>query len=217
MSMEDMLRELTADKPFFESSGGGVTISGGEPLLFTGFVHSTCLALKKEGIHVALETSACVKQKTFEPFVDVVDLFIIDVKTLNPDLHRNVIGGSLTLVLKNIEALIAQNAAIRLHIPVITGFNDTIEDFNQYAAYVGTIAPYIDGVDILPYHCYGEAKYTALGRKIESAYCQARNMPAEKVMPLAKLLKTQGVDQLTIGGMAGVNERNTHSGLESVI
>ena len=139
------------------------------------------------------------------------------MKTLNPDLHQKVIGGSLALVLKNIEELIAQNAPIRLHIPVITGFNDTIDDFHQYAAYMGTIAPYIDGVDILPYHCYGEAKYVALGRKIDSAYCEAGNMPAEKVRPLMELLKTQGVEGLTIGGMAGVIERNTHSGVESGI
>ncbi len=214
LTMDDILGELIADKLFFDSSGGGVTISGGEPLMFAEFTSNLCAALKDRGVHVAIETGACVEGKALVDLIDKVDLFIVDLKTLDPDKHKKIIGGSLTLVLNNIAEVVARSAAIRIHIPVIPGFNDSPEDYQRYAQYLGERAPYLEGVDILPYHCYGEPKYSALGRSIVPGYKPGRDMQPKKIMPLVDLLKAKGVTGLTIGGIVGVSKGNRSSGQE---
>ncbi len=183
-----------------------VCSSGGEPLMFADFTRFVSAALKGNGIHVAMETCACVKGRSLTYLADTVDLFIVDLKTLNPDRHQEVVGGSLELVLNNIAGLIDRGAPFRIHIPVIPGFNDSLDDYHRFARYLGEIAPHVNGVDILPYHCYGESKYAALGRKMNPDFCPSQDMPSQKVMPLVSLLKSRKVSGVTIGGMIGVNK-----------
>ncbi len=210
--MDEILRELTSDKPFFDSSGGGVTISGGEPLMFAEFTRTVGAALKKEGIHVAVETCACVEGRPPSDLADTLDLFIVDLKTLDTKRHQDVVGGSLTLVLNNIAGLIDKGVPFRIHIPVIPGFNDSPDEYTRFADYLGKIAPHVSGVDILPYHCYGGPKYAALGRSMDADYCPAQDMPSKRVMPLVSLLKSQGVVGVTVGGMVGVKKEKDLSG-----
>jgi pyruvate formate lyase activating enzyme len=198
---DQILREVTSDRPFYENSGGGVTISGGEPLLFPEFTLELAKKIKEEMLHLAIETSCFTKWKKIEPLLNFVDLFIVDIKTLDSKKHKETIGWPLEPILENIEHLIDLNANVRLHLPIIPGFNSSQSDFEAYIEYIDKLAVKLDGVDILPYHCYGEGKYTFLGRNYTLK--GQKDLTAEEVLPLAYGLKEAGVSNITIGGLVG--------------
>ncbi|CAG4882137.1 Benzylsuccinate synthase activating enzyme [Georgfuchsia toluolica] len=213
MSMEDILQEVLSDEPFYRNSGGGVTISGGDPLLYPAFTLGLAKRIKQRNVHVAIETSCFPKSwKTIQPLLNFVDLFIVDLKSMNPQKHADVIGWPLKPILDNIERLIESHAHVRIHIPVIPGFNDSQQDFDDYIAYLSQYSKQLEGVDILNYHVYGEGKYISLGREKEYQYMGVKENPPEKVLPLARGLKLAGISSVTIGGLVGITEsRNTSS------
>ena len=205
MSIEEILREALSDKLFFKNSGGGVTISGGDPLLYPEFTHELARRLKAEDVHVAIETSCFPKQWiTVEPLLEVVDLFIVDLKSLDRKKHQEVIGWSLEPILTNLELLFKSKANVRIHIPVVPDFNDSERDFEDYIGYLRNHADHLDGVDILNYHVYGEGKYTLLGRGESYLYEGVEENPPEKILPLVKGLKQAGIRSVTVGGLVGI-------------
>lgn len=204
MSVEEILREALSDSAFYRNSGGGVTISGGEPLYFPEFTRQLASGLHARGVHVAIETSCFPKhRKVVESLIGSVDLFIVDLKSLDADKHLEVVGWPLAPILENLEILFSAGAKVRIHIPVIPGFNDSSADFDAYVDYLGRRASAISGVDLLNFHSYGEGKYTFLGRAESYQYSGVEENPAEKVMPLAQALKNEGL-AVTIGGIVGI-------------
>lgn len=204
MSIEEILREALSDSAFYRNSGGGVTISGGEPLYFPEFTRELAGELHAHGVHVAIETSCFPKQsKVVESLIGVVDLFIVDLKSLDADKHLEVVGWPLAPILANLETLFAAGAKVRIHVPVIPGFNDSPADFDAYAEYLGRHATWISGVDLLNFHSYGEGKYTFLGRSEGYQYSGVEENPAEKIVPLARALKDKGL-AVTVGGIVGI-------------
>jgi pyruvate formate lyase activating enzyme len=210
-SMDEIVHELTADQLFFESSGGGVTISGGDPLMFPEFCLHLSRLLKAKGIHVAMETSGFSGWKAIEPFLNWIDLFIVDLKTLDPRKHLQTIGCPLANVQEVIDGLIVGHANLRLHVPVIPGFNNTEHDFQLFADYIQRFAARLDGVDILPYHCYGTAKYKHLGINGTYMYKGVEDLPESRVKPLALALQKIGVPEVTIGGLGKTDNRENRS------
>lgn len=205
MTLEEILREVLADEPFYRNSGGGVTISGGDPLFHPAFTLELARRIKERDVHVAIETSCFPKNwGVIEPLLEFVDLFIVDMKSLNPAKHEEVVGWPLQPILDNIKRLMEARATLRIHIPVIPGFNDSPEDFDNYINFLSGHATQIEGVDILNYHVYGEGKYRSLGRQEEYQYSGVEENPPEKVVPLAKGLKLAGIKSVTIGGLVGI-------------
>lgn len=213
MSVDEILREALSDSAFYRNSGGGVTISGGDPLYFPDFTRQLASELHAHGVHVAIETSCFPKQgKVVESMIGIVDLFIVDLKTLDARKHLEVIGWPLAPILANLETLFAAGAKVRIHIPVIPGFNDSPADIDAYAEYLGKHAAAISGIDLLNFHCYGEGKYTFLGRAGSYQYSGVDETPAEKIVPLAQALKARGL-AVTIGGIVGIaNGKNELAG-----
>jgi pyruvate formate lyase activating enzyme len=208
MTMDEILREALSDKLFYRNSGGGVTVSGGDPLLYPAFLGELARRLKAEGVHVAIETSCFPKRwSDIEPLLSCIDLFIVDLKSLNPDKHLKVIGWPLDIIMGNIDRLIKSKARVRIHLPIIPGFNDSADDFEKYAQFLGQYAESLDGVDILNYHCYGEGKYGALGRGETYAYKGVNENAPELLLPLAAGLKAAGITNVTIGGLVGIGGR----------
>ncbi|RLB68605.1 MAG: benzylsuccinate synthase subunit delta [Deltaproteobacteria bacterium] len=199
MEMSTLVQELIADKVFYESSGGGVTISGGEPLIYPEFVHELARILKKENTHVTVQTCCFVKWEKIEPLLDVVDLFIIDIKTMSPDKHKDYIGGSLQVILSNIERLINSKAGVRIHLPIIPEFNDSATDFETYVEYLGQFADRLAGVDLIPYHSYASGKYAQLVRNYD--YIDVPDLPSHRLIPLADSLREKGICDVTVGGL----------------
>jgi pyruvate formate lyase activating enzyme len=135
--------------------------------------------------------------------VEFVDLFIVDIKTMDPEKYKYVIGCSLQGVLSNIERLISSNSAVRIHLPIITGFNDSTSDVEAYAEYLGQFADKLSGVDILPFHSYAAGKYAQLGRDYQ--YKGIKDLPAQQLIPLVDALNRRGLRQVTVGGVAGTS------------
>ncbi|WP_096700837.1 [benzylsuccinate synthase]-activating enzyme [Magnetospirillum sp. 15-1] len=205
MTVDEILREALSDKPFYKNSGGGVTLSGGDPLMYPEFVLELARRLHDEGVHLAMETSCFPKHwETMEPLVEHTDLFIVDLKCLNAKRHEEVVGWPLQPILRNLNNLFERNATVRIHIPVIPGFNDSEEDFRDYAEFLGAYADRLNGVDILNYHSYGEGKYAALGRMETYKFAGVAENPAEVVLPLVKALKDKGIPGITVGGLVGI-------------
>ncbi|BBO81001.1 pyruvate formate lyase-activating protein [Desulfosarcina ovata subsp. sediminis] len=214
--LDDLAGRAVADKPFFDNSGGGVTISGGDPLMFPEFTRRLAKRIKKEGVHLAVETSAFPKFALIEPLLPYVDLFIIDIKTLDPIKYRDVIGGSLSRILSNIERLLRLEKAVRIHLPIIPAFNDTPNDFKAYIAYLAPLANVLDGVDVLPFHAYGENKYTLLGREADYAYQGAKDLEHHAVAPLVDGLRQAGIRSVTVGGLVGLGNAEQGCSREDV-
>lgn len=209
LSMDRLLEESEADSAFFRHSGGGITISGGEPLLFPEFTLALVKQLKTKLFHVAVETSCFAKWEKISPLMEWVDLFLIDIKTLNPEQHEAVVGWPLAVILKNIETLAAAGANIRIHLPIIPGFNDSSANFKAITAFLGNLSQCISGVDILPYHCYGENKYTLLGRGDVYQFKNVADLPAKGVLDLALGLKREGIRSITVGGLVGMGVKSS--------
>lgn len=207
MTIEEIVREAQGDEMFFLSSGGGVTISGGDPLYFPRFTLELARRLQDEMLHVAVDTAAFCPWSYLDELRHYADLFLIDLKTMDGDKYRDVIRGSLPVVQQNLERLAAAGAAIRVRIPVIPGFNDSEADYDAFAAYLGTLKNRIAGVDILPFHSYAGKKYRLLGRWDAYQYRDTESLQPEDVRGLARKLKQAGFspadNSLTVGGLTG--------------
>lgn len=209
MDIDSIVQEAVADKMFYEHSGGGVTISGGEPLLYPEFTLELARRLKnEENVNVTIETCCYAKWNNIEPLIEYVDLFIIDIKTMDPDKHRDTIGGSLHDILSNVEKILDSKSNVRIHLPIIPGFNDSDTDFTRYVEYLGQFADKISGVDILPYHSYATKKYSYLGRKYQ--YEGVDDLAHKHVVPLVDALRQRRL-QVTIGGIVGATSHRGES------
>jgi pyruvate formate lyase activating enzyme len=204
MGLEEILKEVLSDKPFYNNSGGGVTISGGEPLMFPHFTLELAKHLKQEGIHVAIETTCFPKWRVIEPLLDYIDLFIVDLKSLDAEKHEAVVGWPLEPIVANIITLIESRASVRIHLPIVPGFNDSKEDFERFIDFLGNYADRLAGVDVLNYHCYGEGKHIFLGRGEEYEFKGVAENPPEAVLPLVRGLRQAKIASVTVGGMVGI-------------
>jgi pyruvate formate lyase activating enzyme len=205
------MKEAVADRPFFKNSGGGVTISGGDPLLFPKFTLELAKKLKNENIHVGIETSCFPKWENLQPLLNHVDLFLVDIKSLDPEKHKAVIGWPLEPVLENINHLVESKANLRIHLPIIPGFNDSMDDFKAYENFLSPIADRLMGVDILPYHVYGEGKYNFLGIHDTYKYKNVKQLPSERIVPLAQALGRLNIKELTVGGLVGMGGKENEN------
>ncbi len=208
MTMEQIIKEAIADKPFFKNSGGGVSLSGGEPLLFPEFTTELVKRLKQEQVHVAIETTCCFKeQSVLKELAGLVDLFIVDLKSLNHQKHKEVTGGSLQTILDNLEFLYRENVNLRIHIPLVPQFNDTEEDLSSYIRYASKYHSHIQAIDILNYHSYGSKKYEFLGRTEHIQYQNLEGSQNKKTKLLINGFKNAGIKDVTVGGMVGIVSR----------
>ncbi|MBF0523856.1 MAG: glycyl-radical enzyme activating protein [Deltaproteobacteria bacterium] len=210
-TMEEILRESIADRPFFTRSGGGVTLSGGDPLFFPEFSFRLASILKQEGVHVGMETSCFAEWKVIKALTSCIDLFLVDIKSMSPEKHRQVVGWPLEPILENISALIMADANVRIHLPIVPGFNDSTDDYIALVEFLAPFADKLTGVDILPYHVYGEKKYEFLGREDTYQYKGTKEISPRALAPLAKALVEVGIIQVSIGGMVGMG---TEKGLK---
>lgn len=163
MSAGEVLRRVLPDKPFFRERGG-VTISGGEPLLQADFVLELARLLRENSIGVMLETSGYAAWKAIEPLLPFIDCFLYDWKITDPAAHRRWTGVDNRLIRENLKALHNRGANIVLRCPVIPGVNDTPSHFEGIAELLKEL-PGIRRVDLLPYHALGNDKRSQLGRK----------------------------------------------------
>lgn len=159
-TVAELIAEVEKDQVFFDESGGGVTLSGGEPLSQPAFVSAFLRACRERGIRTAIETCGFAQTDVFLNMALTADHVLFDLKLVDAGKHRLYTGVSNDLILQNLEALISRRA-VTVRIPVIPGINDTNHDQAQFAACLSNLRP--SQVELLPYHRIGAAKYQRLG------------------------------------------------------
>jgi pyruvate formate lyase activating enzyme len=161
MSVEQVMAEIDRDIPFYDESGGGVTLSGGEPLFQPDFALDLLQACKTKEIRTTLDTCGFVAWDTFDHVRNYVGLFMYDLKLLNDARHRHFTGVSNERILKNLLTLSQLGHAIILRVPIIPGVNDDQENLSQLGSFAASL-PHLKRVDLLPYHRIGIDKYARL-------------------------------------------------------
>jgi pyruvate formate lyase activating enzyme len=161
--IEEIMAELDKDAVFYRESGGGVTCSGGEPLLQSDFLLELLRAAKKRGWHTAVDTSGQAPYEAFEKILPLVDLFLFDLKTLDPAAHRRYCGTDNALILDNLARLSGNAPSLAVRIPLVPGFNDTDASLARMADHCVSL-PRRHDVHLLPYHRGGGEKRRRLGQ-----------------------------------------------------
>jgi len=162
MDVEAVMIEVRKDLSFYQKSGGGLTITGGEPMLQPHFTLELLKAAKAENIHTCIETCGWASQRAYESVLPYVDLFLFDYKATDPELHRRLTGVDNKLILANLDFLYQHGANIQLRCPLIAGVNDTPDHLASIAA-LDRHYPRLTGIDLLPYHNIGNSKYEQYG------------------------------------------------------
>lgn len=165
MRVDEVVDIVLQDMMFYQSSGGGLTLSGGEPAAQPAFAEAILRQCKQEGIHCALESCGQAPWEIFQKLMPHVDLFLYDIKHLNKTVHKQLTGVGNTLILDNLHRLLQSGATLRLRMPLIPHCNDG-ENLHQTIALAQSLQqsyPHFQGLDILPYHIYGLRKYEQLG------------------------------------------------------
>jgi pyruvate formate lyase activating enzyme len=163
MTVEELVKEAKKDMVFYKHSGGGVTLSGGEPLLNPDFVLQLLQALKEEGIGVGVDACGHVPWAGIEPMLPYIDFFLWDMKHMDSQKHREFTGVSNELILKNAHSVSDRNIPLYIRIPVIPGYNDSEENIKATCEFARGLSSLVE-VDLLPLHHLGKARYDSLNR-----------------------------------------------------
>ncbi len=190
-TLDELFRELLKDRSYFDESGGGVTFSGGEPLLQAEEVAEFAKRLRAEGLHVAVETAGYVDWRTFERLIPHVDLFFLDFKHIDSALHERYTGVPNERILENMNLLAGRHEQVVIRIPVVPEVNDSPELMERMFRYLREETP-LRKVELLPYHRLGMGKYHGLGRPYEMD--DARNLSKEECEPLAEVGRSLGIE-----------------------
>jgi pyruvate formate lyase activating enzyme len=167
MTVDELIHEAEKDRPFYRKSGGGITVSGGEPTLQHEFLKEFLGECKERGLNTAIESHGYVEWPVLETLVPYIDLFQIDIKHMDSDLHNKVVGVPNDQILSNIKDIALKvNKKVAIRIPLIPGFNDTDENIYAVAEFARQVnsSGNLTMVHILPYHAFGQSKYESLDR-----------------------------------------------------
>lgn len=164
-TISDILETVEEDRAFYETSGGGVTLGGGEVLAQPEAAASLLQACKQRGIGTAIETCGYARPEVIEKVAGYVDLFLYDLKHMDPEKHRELTGVRNETILQNLKWLLENRYNVKVRMPLLKGVNDGEEDVLKVVEF---LKPYQDlknfkGVDLLPYHKMGVNKYNQLG------------------------------------------------------
>jgi pyruvate formate lyase activating enzyme len=163
MTVAEVVGEVEKDRIFYDDSAGGVTFSGGEPLLQPQFLQALLQACRDRGIHTAVDTCGYTSPENVLGIAPITDLFLYDLKFMDDETHRRYTGVSNAFVLENLKSLGRVHNHIWIRVPLIPGLNDTDDQLEALARFAASI-PGVRQVNLLPYHKTGLQKYPRLGQ-----------------------------------------------------
>jgi len=161
-TVDEIMERVRRDVPFFNRSGGGVTISGGECLYQPGFTLEVLKRCKQDGINTAVDTTGFVKWEVIESVLPYTDVFLYDIKGVDGALHKQVIGVPNDLILENARKIAAAGGKFQIRIPVLPMYSDSAEVFDDIGIFILELGDAVDVVQILPYHNLGTVKWERL-------------------------------------------------------
>jgi pyruvate formate lyase activating enzyme len=198
MTVNEVLKEVVEDAIFYERSGGGLTLTGGEPMAQPDFAYELLRQYKvrERGGHTAIETCGFVDWPTLSRILEYTDLVLYDIKHMDSDHHFRLMGVSNELILQNARRIAESSSRLVIRLPLIPGINDTRENIRKTAAFAHKL-PHVEELDLLPYHGLGEKKYARLGR--EYALARTPSLTPSRLAEIRSLVESYGL-RVKIGG-----------------
>lgn len=195
MTENEIFKELMKDEIFYEESGGGVTFSGGEPMLHADLINEVLNQCRIKGVHTAIDTSGYVSWDKFDKIRDKVDLFLYDLKLMDNERHKKYIGVDNKIILENLKKLSDNGHNIYIRMPIIVGVNDDDENIDKAIKFISELN--IIQVNLLPYHKMGMDKYKRINMKYKLS---GDEKPSdEKMNEIANKFKKAAI-KVKIGG-----------------
>jgi pyruvate formate lyase activating enzyme len=182
-AVDEVVERLLKDAPFYNRSGGGVTVSGGECLCQPDFTLSLLKASKEHAIHTAVDTAGDVGYRHIEAILPYTDLFLYDLKSMNSAQHMRVIGVPNERILENAKKIAQDGGKLQVRIPTIPRFNDSKASFAKMGRFVAELGDAVTAVQLLPYHNLGTAKYERLQRTVPALVAEP---PTDELMNARK-------------------------------
>lgn len=198
-SSPELVQELLKDRVFFETSGGGVTFSGGEPTSQAEFAIEVASGLRKEGVHVAIETSGYCGKKVMERIISSVDLILYDLKVMNPDRHLDYTGVRIDTVLANARLLASKTVPFWVRTPVIPEHTDSEENIRAIARFVYKNMPRVERYELLAFNSLCVDKYALLG--LDYPLRGLQPITREAMEHLAHVAAEEGLANVVWSGM----------------
>lgn len=189
-TVEEVMQEVLKDKPFYDQSGGGMTLSGGEVLQQMNFAMALCDAAKAAGVHAAVETTGYAAPAKFAEFMEHVDLLLFDFKHVDREAHYRGTGVYNDIILENLRQAVQAGKAVVARIPVIPGFNTGIAAARAMAAELTEIG--VQEVHLLPFHQFGQNKYKQLGIPYEMEH--VKQLHPEALQKYQQVFLEKGMD-----------------------
>lgn len=194
-TVDEVIKEVLSDRVFYKNSGGGVTLSGGEPLIYAEFVEELLIKLKEENIHTAVDTCGAVDFKILERVSRYTDLFLYDLKSMDDDKHMLYTGVSNKNIIDNLIKLSEIHNNINLRLPLIEGINADENNISEILKLIKNIN--IKKINLLPYHDIAIHKYKKLGRNYNSE--KMKRPTDEKLNSIKEMFEKDGYE-VKIGG-----------------
>ena len=166
-SADEVVRIVMQDEPFYQKSGGGVTLSGGEAMMQLDFAVALLKSCKQKGLHTAIETTGFASPAVFQQVIEHLDLLLFDIKHWDEETHRMFTGVSNLPILANMKYAIGEGKEVLPRLPVIPGVNAALEDAMGFVRRLKEVGA--NKVQLLPFHQFGENKYHMLGREYDFA------------------------------------------------
>ena len=196
MTVGEVMSEITKDTVFYDESEGGVTFSGGEPLLQPAFLLELLDACGNLDLHRTVDTSGYADAETLLSVADRTDLFLYDLKHMDPEKHHTYTGVSNEKILTNLKQLSDHGANIVVRLPIVPGINSDDENIDQTGAFLSKLSG-VQRVDLLPYHCAATAKYKHLG--LDCTIAETERPSEEHLKAIANRLENYDL-HVKIGG-----------------
>lgn len=198
-TVKELVKEASKDMMFYEESGGGVTLSGGEVMSQDiDYLEELCIKLFNKGFSVNIDTCGYAPYEKFERILPYIDTFLYDLKLMDSEKHKKYVGTDNKLILENLIKLSASGAKIDLRMPIIAGVNDTDDFFEDTIKFLKENKVNIAKIHLLPYHDIARDKYENLGLKYDNSGMQ---VPSKESMELYKnKFISQGYNNIKIGG-----------------
>ena len=183
MEVDEVFDIIRGDSMFFQASGGGITVSGGEPLLQPEYVSALLEKCKQEDIHTCLETSGYAASSALKAVLQYTDLVLFDLKHMDLEKHRCYTGKPNDLIKRNAKIVVDSSAGILFRMPLIPGINDDDENIRETAQFLHQLGDKACSIQLMPYHELGKGKYKSLDKKYRLTGIRA---PGQSQTDLAK-------------------------------